>query len=318
MARRLDWSDVRGGLIASVAIVVLVVVVFFYSRVGALHGETITLYAVVAQARGVSVGSEVWLSGQKIGKIEAIRFRSPTESDTSARLVIAMRVLADAGRLLRRDAVAQIQNGGSVIGTPVLYLSPGTALAPAVREGDTLHTRPQADLQTAMSDFALASREFPAIIGNVKTLAGELQGTRGTVGAFLNSPPTPALVRARAQTSALLRRLGSSRGTVGAALHGDARYRVQRVLARVDSVRALLASPHGSLGRFRRDSTLLAEVEDIRVELEQVRSALGGSDGTAGRILHDSAIVSTLADAQRQMTLLFADLKKHPFRYLSF
>ena len=88
-------------------------------------------------------------------------------------------------------------------------------------------------------------------------------------------------------------------------------------MARVDSVRALLASKRSSLGRFRRDSTLLTEVDDIRNELTLVRASLDESRGTVGRAMHDSALTNNLGEAQQQMSLLFADIKKHPLRYLS-
>ena len=88
-------------------------------------------------------------------------------------------------------------------------------------------------------------------------------------------------------------------------------------MARVDSIRALLASPNTSVGRFRRDSTLLAEVDDVRNELALVRASLDSPDGTVGRARKDSALATALAQAQREMTLLFADIKKHPRRYLS-
>jgi hypothetical protein len=94
--------------------------------------------------------------------------------------------------------------------------------------------------------------------------------------------------------------------------------RATRVMARVDSVRALLASPNTSFGRFRRDSTLLSEVADIRNELSIIQALVDEPRGTAGRVLRDSAITSALAGAQREMSLLFADIKKHPLRYLSF
>jgi hypothetical protein len=83
-------------------------------------------------------------------------------------------------------------------------------------------------------------------------------------------------------------------------------------------VRTLVGSSNTSFGRFKRDSTLIAQVADIRKELANVRAALADSRGTAGRVVHDSAAFSALGDAQHEMTLLMADLKKHPFRYNPF
>lgn len=320
MARRLSWSDVRGGIIACIAMAVVVFVVMRYSRVGALHGETMTLYANVGQARGVLLGSEVWLSGQKIGKITDIRFRSPDVSDTASRIEIRMEVLAKYRSAIHRDAVAQIRNGGTIIGAPVMYMSPGTAKAPEIRPGDTVSTHPQADVEGTTGQFGAATREFPVIINNVKLLTEQLKSTEGTVGAFLHTPGAPGidqLKRARAQAGLLMDRMEGG-GTVGQFMQGDLTGRANRVMARADSVRALLASENTSFGRIQRDSTLLNQVADIRNELSIIRALVDEPRGTAGRVLRDSALTSAVTEAERQMSLLFADIKKHPLRYLKF
>src|SRR5690349_8778345 len=106
MARRLSWSDVRGGLLACLVIAVTAAAILTFMRVGALHGDTFPLYALVGEARGVTKGSEVWLSGQKIGRITDIQFQSPTQADTNGRILISMEVLDEHRHAIHRDAVA--------------------------------------------------------------------------------------------------------------------------------------------------------------------------------------------------------------------
>lgn len=318
MARRLTWSDVRGGVIASVAIVAAVVLILMFSGVGALHGDTFRLYAIVGEARGLTRGSEVWLSGQKVGRVLDIRFRPPQSADTTQRLEVDMELLERHRGALRRDAVAQIRPGGSLIGPPVVYLSPGTVRSGALLPGDTIRAQPQADVQEATAQFGAATKELPIIIANVKVLSAQLRSTQGTVGALVNGPGLGELQHARVRVSGLTERLGGGARRVGGSMRGDLGGRAQRVMARVDSVRALLASRSSSVGRFRRDSTLISEVADIRDELALVRRQLDEPNGTAGRVLHDSALTSAVGAAQRQMTLLFADIKAHPLRYISF
>ncbi len=317
MARRLSWSDVRGGLIACVVLVLAAVVVLRYSRVGALHGDTFLLYATVGDATGVTKGSEVWLSGQKIGKITDISFRSPQSSDTLHRVAIEMKILSRYQDALRRDAVGQIRSGGSFIGPPVVYLSPGTANGAPIQDGDTVRIKSAPDFSRATTQLSAAAQDFPAIMGNVQVLRTELQATRGTMGAFMNGPAMDQVGRVRIRVGELRRGL-EGEGTVGKVMSGELATRAQRVMARADSVRALVASPNTSLGRFRRDSTLIGAVSDIRDELTKVRAQLQSPDGTVGRFAKDSAITLQLAEAQNQMALLFADIKKHPLRYLSF
>ena len=296
---------------------VAAVVILRFSRVGALHGDTFPLYAMVGDASGIMKGSEVWLSGQKIGKITDIQFRSPQASDTLHRVAIEMEILSRHSGALRHDAVGQIRAGGSFIGPSVVYLSPGTSAASPIQPGDTVRMESTLDLSRATTQLGAAAEEVPAIMSDVQVLRAELQATRGTMGALMNGPGMGELGRAKIHIGKLRRSLSGS-GTVGRAMSGELTLRARGVMARADSVRALLASPNTSLGRFRRDSTLLTNVDDIRQELTQLRAQLESPDGTVGRFSRDSAITLQIAEAQHQMTLLFADLKKHPLRYLSF
>ena len=114
-----------------------------------------------------------------------------------------------------------------------------------------------------------------------------------------------------------MRRVSSGSGSLGPIMNGGLSNRAARAMARVDSVRALLASPRTSVGRFRRDSTLMKAVSDVRSELAVVQTLLNESRGTIGRARTDSSLTVSLAQARQEMTLLLADIKKNPRRYLS-
>lgn len=316
MARGLSWSDVRGGLIATLIIVLASAAILKFSRVGALHGDTLHLYALVNEARGVTPGSEVWLSGQKIGKIVSIDFRPPS-TDTSVRIVIRMQVLSAYQPAVHHDAIAQIQAGGTAIGAPVMYLTPGTVRAREIRDGDTLRAHPQADVEGAGAQISQATQEIPVILNNVRVLMAQLQTTSGTLGAFANGPGFGELGTLQVRAGRIANRLTGG-GTAGLVVRGGLTTRANRVMARADSVRALLSSSNTSLGRFRRDSTMMRDVADIQNELSVLRAQLQAPSGTAGRLLGDSALVKEVANAEREMTLLVADIKKHPTRYISF
>jgi hypothetical protein len=320
MARRLSWSDVRGGILACAVIAAVAVAILKFSRVGALHGDTFRLYTMVDDARGLMKGSEVWLSGQKIGKVTSISLRPPQSADTLHRVAIEIEILARHRDALRRDAQVEIRAGGSFIGPTVVYLSPGTSRGAPIRAGDTLRAARSVDLERASSQLTFAAQELPAIMGNVKVLHAALQTADGTLGALMTSAPASGvgeLGRVRVSAGRLMERMSSGGGTIGLFMNGGLSARAHRVMGRVDSVRALLASNETSLGRFRRDSSLMSQVGDIRNELTLVRAQLRSPEGTVGRATRDSALTHSVADAEHQMTLLFADLKKHPLRYLA-
>ena len=170
------------------------------------------------------------------------------------------------------------------------------------------------------SQFAIASREFPAIISNIKLLNDQLHGVNSTLGAIGIEHGGVELGQTRRQAMRVATKLTRPSGTIGSALaaRGSLTDRARRVMARADSVRAVMASQNTSLGRMRRDSTLLREVADIRNELDIIRARMASPTGTLGRVHADSALFDDIARAQREMTLIMADIHRRPLRYIHF
>ena len=318
-ASRLRWRNLALGVAAASVVLTIAVLILVYGRVGTLRGKTFRVYVTTDAARGVIRGTEVWLDGQKVGLVKGVEFR-PASASVKERLVLDLEVLDVARSHVRTDSRVQIRAGATVIGDQIVYISSGTAKNPVIAEGDTLHSGGQGDLESATSNVAIASREFPAIVANVKLLAAELQSAQGTIGALAGMGNDAKFATLRARAEREMRRLSSSSGTVSLALSDSAllRARVQRAMARADSIRELLASDNHSLGRFRKDSTLMRDVADIRLELDRVRSLLGRQDGTIGRLRTDSALVRAVHRDFAAFDSLFADLKKHPLRYIAF
>jgi hypothetical protein len=270
-------------------------------------------------ARGVIRGTEVWLDGQKVGVVTGVAFRPPTVP-ASERLVVTLSVLERERSRIRKDSRAQIRSGGSIIGDRVVYLSSGSATAREVVDGDTVQSSGQADLEAMTSDAALAAREFPGIIENVKLLAAQIRTAEGTLGALGVEKGGPQMARIRDRTDRLMNQLSNSQGTVGLALEGRAalQARAAQAMARVDSIRTLVTSTEHSLGRFRRDSTLIIEIGRIRAELATVQQLASSPNGTVGRIRSDSVIIRNVHRSLAEIDSLFADIKKRPLRYLVF
>ena len=317
---RLRWSEITPGALALLVIALLVIGVMKYARVGGVRGDTTTIYASTAEARGVIAGTtEVWFLGQKVGVVRDVDFRE-VAVDTTRRLLLELEVKESLLEFLRQDSDAQIRAGGSMIGAPVVYLSAGTEAAGPVGKRDTVGLRPQLDTEDITSRIALASREFPAIIANVKQIAAQVEGARGTAGAILadDGPGTRELGRFSSSASSLVSRATRGSGTLGLAMRGDLPGRARQATARADSIRTLVSSGSGTFGRFSRDSTLLREIAAVRAELSIVSALMAKPEGTAGRFVHDSALFVTMARAQKEMGVLFDDIKRRPMRYLAF
>lgn len=319
MPRRTGWNELAVGLVALAALACVSFGVLVFARIGQLHGDTLRLYALTGEARGVIRGSEVWLAGQKVGVVKDVSFMPPT-APPSSRILIAFDVLANSREAIRRNSTAQVRSGGTLIGAPVLYITIGTSASPVVGPGDTIRALPQSDLETMSSDFAIASRDFPVIINNIKLLNQQLHGVNGTLGAFGIDHGGVQLARAQNQLGRLSSALHQQNGTVGLTLsaQGSLTNRARQIMARADSVKALLSNENSAYGRFRRDSTLIREVTAIRSELDLLQADLNSTSGTLGRARADSALFDAIADTRREMTLIMADVHRRPLRYVHF
>jgi ABC-type transporter Mla subunit MlaD len=319
MPQRVGWKGLGIGILSACAVIGGALLILIFGRVGSLHGKKFTLVVSTSAARGVIRGSEVWLDGQRVGAVKNVAFQPPSAS-RDERLVLTLEVLNSARDYVRRDSRISLRSGLSIIGEQVVYITSGTASQPGIRDGDTLRALAQNDNEGLTSDFALASKEFPGIIENVKLLGAQLQSAQSTLGALGLEQNGPDMGRLRARAARLLSQFTTSNGSIGLAVGsmGDMRARATRAMAQVDSVRALLASDKHSLGRLRRDSTLALEIGRLRAELANLQRLAAEPTGTIGRLRADSAIVRNVHRDLAALDSLIADVKKHPLRYIAF
>ena len=313
----MSWRVLLPGLLIVVAIAGLTLSILVFARVGRLRGDTYRLYIRTDAARGVIKGTEVWLAGQKVGLVKEIRF-SPPGRDSLARLAIEMELVEKVRELIREDSFGQIRSGGSLIGAPVVYLTPGTSSTPVLAEGDTVAAKPQVDTEGLTSAVALAGREIPIVFREAKQVRDEMRRATarlselqdaGGVSIEVVGDRAAGVTRRATRGEGALPRLVRERA-VGA--------RVSQAMSSVDSIRALLAGDATSLGRFRRDSTLLREVASVRDEVSILRALMAQSRGTAGRMANDAAVTTALANVEKELTRTVEDIKRDPLRYVRF
>jgi phospholipid/cholesterol/gamma-HCH transport system substrate-binding protein len=316
MASRIHWSELRIGLISLAGIVVLAVSILLFARVGALHGDTDTLYVTVDHAPGVLAGTDVWLAGQKVGLVKSINFR-PVATDTIERLAIETEILSERLALIRKDSYADIRPGGNLIGSPVIYIGGGTVNAPAVKGGDTISARFEGPIGAfgAQIDTVLARVEAAA--DTSEKLIALMNDRRTSVGAF-RTRGMASINTARSVTSSIANQAKTGGGTLGLAYRNDVRERIGRVIAQKDSITLLLSSGSGNVGRFRRDSTLMRQVASVRAEVDSLRRLFSTPGSGVSRLRSDSTLQGEMSRARVQLDSLMADLKKHPLKYISF
>jgi MlaD protein len=316
--KQLRWHSVIGGIAAVVVLTGLTLFVILYARAGALHGSQFRLFAAAPDANNLRRGSEVWLDGQRVGTVRAIAFNQPA-APIAVRVVIAMDVLSDVRGRIRLDSRADLRNGGSVIGEPVVYIGSGTLARREVVSGDTLGAAGNPDLEIAASKVASSMEQLPVLLADSRTIianattAGARMSAALAGGAGNESHGASSLSN---RASAVMAKLTGGRGSASRVLHdSDLRSRVARSMATMDSVRQLLASRASEFGRFKRDSSLAPQVRDLQLEVTHLREMAQTTGGAIGRAQADSALRRGLDSASIELGALLADIKNHPLKY---
>jgi hypothetical protein len=315
MARSLEWRELRLGVIASAMVAALVIGILFFARVGQLRGDTNTLYVYSDDAVGVLPGTEVWLSGEKVGQVKRLRFR-PVETDTLRRLAIETQIIADRMQYIRRNSRVDIRPGGNLIGTPVINITGGTSLAPALVDGDTLAAISSSAFKPLGVRVDALNAKMSVLADSAKRLAALINSPRGTLGAF-QQRGLPEMPKAMETMDGLMQKATTGDGTIGLAMRNDVGGRISRLMSAKDSITVLLSSGRGSLGRFRSDSTLIRSVASLQLELDSLKQRFTGT-GTVARAQTDTTLAKEMARLSAELAALMADLRKNPARYIAF
>jgi hypothetical protein len=316
MPRHLHWSELTGGIIATALLVGLIVLIFVFARVGALHGKKVTLYVLSDDATGVLSGTEVWVGGKKTGLVKGVSFRPPSP-DTMERLVIKTEVLETALPNVRRDSHASIRPGDSMIGAIIVYISPGTAASPQLHEGDTVHIQHHSRIANLAKDVGKIEPAISRLAAEVKQLNTKASQPVGTLGN-IRAHGIPRMPEVSARMSRLAAKASTGRGTLALATRTDLTGRASRAIAAADSIHALMSSNKGSIGRFRRDTTLVANAGKVLAEVDTLRSLLSNPMGSIAAAHPDSALTRELASTRFLLDSLINDARKHKGRYINF
>jgi phospholipid/cholesterol/gamma-HCH transport system substrate-binding protein len=308
---------VTGGIVAVVVLVALTLFVILYARAGAIHGNKFRLFAAAPDANNLRKGSEVWLNGQRVGTVHAIAFNQPPVPP-AIRVVIEMQVLSDVQPLIRLDSRAELRNGGSVIGEPVVYIQSGTAAARPIVEGDTLRAAGNPDLEIAASKVASSLEQLPVLLADSRTIIANARIAGSRMSTLAAGSAGHGRVNASLATnaSAMMTKLSAGLGSASRMMRDTGlRSRVSRSLAGMDSVRQLLASRTDEVGRFRRDSSLGPAVHSLQIEVARLREMASSTSGTLGLAQQDSSLRRELDSAFLELRTLLADIKKNPLKY---
>ena len=297
---------------AMAVILLLALLIFFMAEVRRIFVRTDTLYVTMPSAAGLRAGSPVWIAGRTVGEVKNITVRPP-DADSVHRVLIRIDVERRYVQHIRRDSEARVTSF-RVIGDPVLDITPGSASAAALGEGDTLALRQKGTMGAVLARARSLQGSLKEILADSRrlgSLAGQRRGQATRLGQQLAIANREFADLVEAVQFGPLntfsdpefnRVLSSLGGTIG-----ELRESFSRAADRARSARSD-AGP-----AFDR---LAARADTIQQAITRLQENISrGGGGLLIRAQKDSAIVKTLHDAQTQLDSLIAETKRNPLRF---
>jgi len=306
-AHRVRWSQLRIGVMVTLVFTGSAFLVFFIDNVrGALEGRyTLHFYTFTTQA--LRPRAPVWLAGQPVGEVGALRFEPP-RSGVPERLVVELHIGVDAQPFITEGAVAQVTTA-SLLGEAVVNILPAAEPAPALRDGDELPTARELDPSYLTRRLEDLYDSVPPVTDRWRRLMDQLRHGGGTLPRMVRRPTELRELFANLnRVSAALDTIGSAAGGLAGVLADeDVRVALDRIGPRIQRLARLWDERSGSAGGFATDTALAARLGAIAENVGVIRERLESGRGSLGRLLYDEALAIELERTRALLTELRAD-----------
>ncbi len=226
-------NNVIVGIFVALAFVGFIFVLFSMGGGSGLFTSQLSLYGKFSQVKGLHPGSEVSLSGLRIGVVKNISVDPKGGKD----LTVEMAVGKKYGDVLKQDSVASIRTQG-VLGDKYIELSVGSIGAPAVKNGDTLPSSELTDLFTKSGNLVDdISRHFDKggkfeqlllnltnVSANLADITSEIKKEKGILHELAYGTSGLALNKSMAHLEAILDKINRGEGTLGSLINDPTVY----------------------------------------------------------------------------------------------
>jgi phospholipid/cholesterol/gamma-HCH transport system substrate-binding protein len=256
--RQVSLNQLRVGIFVLISIIILIFLILNASGDINPFAKKLRLKARFADANGLREGSEVRLSGVRVGKVEKITLLPPSTEADAQRVEALMEIKGTidgrpASERIRQDSTAQ-QGSPSLLGNEMLInITPGTALAAPVKDYDVL----KSSSSNTVNDFATSGTDLAQRLSKLSD-----------------------------QISVIVKDVQEGKGTMGRLFSDEALYNnLNATVRETEDLMRQIRSGQGSAGRFVNDPALYNNANDIAIQLRQIAEDLRAGRGTAGKLL---------------------------------
>jgi phospholipid/cholesterol/gamma-HCH transport system substrate-binding protein len=306
--RRILWSQLRIGVVVTLAVTAGALLIFFIDNVRAAVEGRYTLHFRTLTTQALRPRAPVWLAGQPVGRVRDLRFEPPRR-DAQQRLIVELHISVDVKPFITEGAVVQVTTA-SLLGEAVVNIQPAEHPSTPLEDGDELPTAAELDPSQLTRRLELLYDSVPPVTDRWRRLIELARDGDGTLPRMARQPAELRELFANLnEASATLDTVASAAGGLAGVL-GDEEVRAAlgRIGPRIQRLAVLWDEKSGTAGGFATDTVLAARLARMAENVALIRERIESGRGTLGRLLNDRALANELERTRALLAELKADL----------
>ncbi len=347
--QRVQWAQLRVGIMVVVAMAVLAVSIFFISGQGGFLTPHYTLKAYFPGAGDLREGAQVRLAGITVGSVVNVQI-SPF-NDAARAVELDLKIARTYQKQIRTDSVASIETVG-LLGDSYINVSRGTT-GEELPDGGAVKTLPKADITAVVQNTNDVIMNLTTLSSKLEDISTQIQAGKGTLGKLIYDQALYNKMDATVSAAqAMVNRVSSGEGTIGKLMADDTLY--NRTLSTIDrlnqimddvqhgngslakfisdpsaynNLNRLMASGnslidginqgHGSLGKLVKDEEMYNRLNSTLAHMDTIATRIDQGQGTLGKLSTDSSLFNSLNETAQSMKEFLTELRKDPKKYLT-
>ncbi len=304
------------GLFIIIGLAILVTAVFTLGGQKKSFVKGFTVNTIFNDVNGLLTGSNVWLSGVKVGTVKKITFLP------DSRVLVTMVIQRSLQPNIHNNAQAKIGSDG-LIGNKIVVITSGTATAPLVKEGAYLNIQNVISTDDMLNTLQSNNKNLLAITSSFARVSRNIDSGNGIIATLVNNEETARKVNAS---------LNSLQATMSN--FQSASLRSKEVLANLSEFTAKLNTKGSSINELTMDTSIypmlkgtITQLRDISITAGQMTDNLKGAtdrlsdtNNIPGVILNDpqaaASMKQTLINLQNSSAKLDEDLAAAQHNFL--
>lgn len=290
--QRVAWAQLRVGIVAVVALILLAALVFLITGKTSFFEEKSVIYTYLSDSAAMPDGAEVRLNGIQIGKVRKVDLSGDPDKRKAIR--VEMEIEQDRLRQIPTDSVAAI-GAANVLGTKYINITRGEA-ATAMKAGGTVSALDTSTFEDVVASGYGVLESAKVMLQRIDGIVSVVEQGKGSIGKLIYDEQLyKNLNGTAAEARKITEQINTGKGSLSKLLYDDAVIEdVRRIFARVNQLMDGLDQGQGTLGKLLKDPALHDDLRKTLSEFRQVAVDLNAGKGTAGKLLKDEATINQI------------------------